>query len=162
MATPKRIDVSCLTDAEWALVADLFEVSGGRGVPPCHSRRTLLEACCYGLLKLECSPVDLPLDFAYTLLEELTINTRTKPMGLVPALLIICGPVAIMVLLSSRYPTMIERRVEANNRAKAAYVKPEPVETTLELITPDGKRISLEECRRAGGSCSPALGKPAG
>lgn len=43
---PEQRYPSCLTDAEWALVADLFETQGGRGVPPRHSRRTLLEACC--------------------------------------------------------------------------------------------------------------------
>lgn len=36
-----------LTDAEWALVADLFEHRGGRGKPPIHDRRVLLNACCY-------------------------------------------------------------------------------------------------------------------
>ncbi len=42
---PEQRYPSCLTDAKWALVADLFEAQGGRGVPPRHSRRTLLEAC---------------------------------------------------------------------------------------------------------------------
>jgi putative transposase len=36
-----------LTDAEWALVADLFERAGGRGAPPTHERRVLVNACCY-------------------------------------------------------------------------------------------------------------------
>jgi transposase len=36
-----------LTDAEWALVADLFERKGGRGAPPTHARRLLLNACLY-------------------------------------------------------------------------------------------------------------------
>jgi putative transposase len=37
-----------LTDAEWALVADLFEHHrGGRGAPPTHERRVLVNACCY-------------------------------------------------------------------------------------------------------------------
>jgi transposase len=36
-----------LTDAEWALVSDLFERHGGRGAPPTHSRRVLLNACIY-------------------------------------------------------------------------------------------------------------------
>lgn len=44
---PEQLYPSCLTDTEWALVADLFESQGGRGVPPLHSRRTLLEALCY-------------------------------------------------------------------------------------------------------------------
>lgn len=36
-----------LTDAEWQLVADLFERQGGRGAPPTHERRALVDACCY-------------------------------------------------------------------------------------------------------------------
>lgn len=36
-----------LTDAEWALVCDLFERDGGRGAPPTHPRRALLNACMY-------------------------------------------------------------------------------------------------------------------
>ncbi|RMH64828.1 MAG: IS5 family transposase [Bacteroidetes bacterium] len=36
-----------LTDAEWALVAELFERRGGRGAPPVHDRRELLNACMY-------------------------------------------------------------------------------------------------------------------
>ncbi|MCY1258342.1 hypothetical protein D9M69_101570 [compost metagenome] len=44
---PEKRYPICLTDAEWALVADPFEPRGGCGVPPRHSRRTLLKACCY-------------------------------------------------------------------------------------------------------------------
>jgi len=36
-----------LTDAEWALVADLFERNGGRGAPPKHSRKSMVDACAY-------------------------------------------------------------------------------------------------------------------
>jgi transposase len=38
-----------LTDAEWALVADLFERDGKRGAPPRYERRTMVDACCYAL-----------------------------------------------------------------------------------------------------------------
>ncbi|MGS0755512.1 IS5 family transposase [Roseateles sp. GG27B] len=38
-----------LTDAEWALVADLFERNGRRGAPPHYERRHMLNACCYAL-----------------------------------------------------------------------------------------------------------------
>ena len=38
-----------LTDAEWALVADLFEREGGRGAPPRFERRHMVNACCYAL-----------------------------------------------------------------------------------------------------------------
>ena len=38
-----------LTDAEWALVADLFERDGKRGAPPRFERRTVVNACCYAL-----------------------------------------------------------------------------------------------------------------
>lgn len=36
-----------LTDAEWALVHDLFERSGARGKPGTHARRDLVNACMY-------------------------------------------------------------------------------------------------------------------
>jgi len=38
-----------LTDAEWALVADLFERDGQRGAPPRYARRQMVNACCYAL-----------------------------------------------------------------------------------------------------------------
>lgn len=38
-----------LTDAEWALVADLFEREGGRGTPARYERRRIVNACCYTL-----------------------------------------------------------------------------------------------------------------
>jgi transposase len=38
-----------LTDAEWALVADLFERTGGRGTPASYERRHMVNACCYAL-----------------------------------------------------------------------------------------------------------------
>jgi putative transposase len=38
-----------LTDAEWELVADLFEREGKRGAPPRFERRHMVNACCYAL-----------------------------------------------------------------------------------------------------------------
>src|SRR5258706_14638418 len=38
-----------LTDAEWALVGDLFEREGQRGVPPRYERRHMVNASCYAL-----------------------------------------------------------------------------------------------------------------
>lgn len=38
-----------LTDAEWALVAELFEHDGQRGAPPRYARRHVVNACCYAL-----------------------------------------------------------------------------------------------------------------
>lgn len=38
-----------LTDAEWALVADLFERDGQRGAPSRYERRHMVNACCYAL-----------------------------------------------------------------------------------------------------------------
>ncbi len=38
-----------VTDAEWALVADLFEREGQRGAPPRYARREMLNACTYAL-----------------------------------------------------------------------------------------------------------------
>jgi putative transposase len=38
-----------LTDAEWALVAELFEREGQRGAPARYKRRQMVNACCYAL-----------------------------------------------------------------------------------------------------------------
>ena len=38
-----------LTDAEWALVGDLFERPGQRGAPARYERRRMVNACCYAL-----------------------------------------------------------------------------------------------------------------
>ena len=43
---PEQTYPSCLTDAEWALVEDLFDNAGGRGTPPRYARRLLVDACC--------------------------------------------------------------------------------------------------------------------
>lgn len=51
-----------LTDAEWALVADLFERNGGRGAPPVHSRRLLVNACLY-VVRTGCAWRLLPKSF---------------------------------------------------------------------------------------------------
>lgn len=52
-----------LTDAEWALVADLFErPAGGRGMPPRLERRLMVEACCY-VLRTGCAWRLLPSTF---------------------------------------------------------------------------------------------------
>lgn len=61
---PEQRYPSCLTDGEWNLVADLFEREGHRGKPPRHSRRQLLEACCY-VVRTGCSWRMLPLEFPH-------------------------------------------------------------------------------------------------
>jgi transposase len=61
---PEQSYPSGLTDAEWALVADLFEQEGGRGKPPRHLRRNLLEACCY-VVRSGCSWRMLPHHFPH-------------------------------------------------------------------------------------------------
>lgn len=53
---------SSLTDAEWALVADLFDSSSSRGTPPKYSRRLLLDACFY-VVRTGCSWRMLPKEF---------------------------------------------------------------------------------------------------
>ncbi|KOR49982.1 transposase [Xanthomonas oryzae] len=45
--TPEQAYPSCLIDAAWELVKDIFENEGGRGSPPRISRRVLVDACCY-------------------------------------------------------------------------------------------------------------------
>lgn len=59
---PEQTYPSCLTDAEWALVCDLFENSGGRGLPPRVSRRLLVDACCY-VVRTGCAWRMLPTHF---------------------------------------------------------------------------------------------------
>jgi putative transposase len=51
-----------LTDAEWALVGDLFERGGQRGAPPRYERRTVVNACCY-VLRTGCAWRLLPKSF---------------------------------------------------------------------------------------------------
>jgi putative transposase len=51
-----------LTDAEWALVADLFTHAGQRGAPPRYERRTVVNACCY-VLRTGCAWRLLPKSF---------------------------------------------------------------------------------------------------
>jgi putative transposase len=52
-----------LTDAEWALAAELFEPPAGRrGRPPRHPRRAMVEACCY-VLRSGCAWHLLPKSF---------------------------------------------------------------------------------------------------
>lgn len=54
---------SSLTDAEWALAADLFEPPpGARGRPPSYDRRVMLDACCY-VLRTGCAWTLLPTSF---------------------------------------------------------------------------------------------------
>jgi len=55
---------SSLTDAEWALVKDLFEPEGGRGVPAKVPRRALVDACCY-VVRSGCAWRLLPKDFPH-------------------------------------------------------------------------------------------------
>jgi putative transposase len=51
-----------LTDAEWALVADLFERQGGRGKPATHTRKHMVDACCY-VVRTGCAWRLLPKSF---------------------------------------------------------------------------------------------------
>lgn len=59
---PEQTYPSCLTDAEWALVEDLFDSDGGRGTPPQYPRRLLVDACCYAV-RTGCSWRMLPTGF---------------------------------------------------------------------------------------------------
>lgn len=54
---------SSLTDAEWALILDLFEsAQGARGRPAKYDRRTMVDACCY-VLRTGCGWALLPKSF---------------------------------------------------------------------------------------------------
>jgi transposase len=61
---PEQSYPSSLTDAEWALVKDLFESEGKQGVPPTVSRRALVDACCY-VVRTGCAWRLLPQDFPH-------------------------------------------------------------------------------------------------
>lgn len=61
---PEQRYPSCLTDAEWALIGDLFERSKGQGLPPTHSRRLMVDACCY-VVRSGCSWRLLPSEFPH-------------------------------------------------------------------------------------------------
>jgi transposase len=61
---PEQRYPSCLTDAEWALVSDLFDRPNAQGVPPSHSRRLMVDACCYAV-RTGCSWRMLPSDFPH-------------------------------------------------------------------------------------------------
>lgn len=61
---PEQTYPSCLTDAEWALVRDIFErEAGGRGLPPRVDRRRLVNACIY-VVRTGCPWRMLPKEFA--------------------------------------------------------------------------------------------------
>jgi putative transposase len=51
-----------LTDAEWALVAELFDWDGGPGKPPRHGRRAVVDACFY-VVRTGCAWRLLPKSF---------------------------------------------------------------------------------------------------
>src|SRR5881394_3219336 len=51
-----------LTDAEWALVADLFERHGERGAPAKHARKSIVDACFY-IVRSGCAWRLLPKSF---------------------------------------------------------------------------------------------------
>jgi len=54
---------SSLTNAEWELAADLFELpEGGRGRPAKYERRLMVDACCY-VLRTGCAWTMLPKSF---------------------------------------------------------------------------------------------------
>lgn len=55
---------SSLTDAEWALVCDLFDPPGQPGRPPVHDRRQILDACLY-VVRTGCAWRMLPHDFPH-------------------------------------------------------------------------------------------------
>jgi transposase len=51
-----------LTDTEWALVAAVFDETSGRGKPPMHARRAVVDACCY-VVRTGCAWRLLPKSF---------------------------------------------------------------------------------------------------
>jgi transposase len=61
---PEQRYASCLKDAEWALVGDLFDRPDRQGLPPTHSRRLMVDACCY-VVRTGCAWRMLPSEFPH-------------------------------------------------------------------------------------------------
>ncbi|RMQ50870.1 hypothetical protein ALQ04_01822 [Pseudomonas cichorii] len=62
-------------------------------------------------------------------------------MGVIGVLIAILLPVGLLIVISSKYPTMIERRMEARDREQATSVMPRQSQTTIEIIKPDGTQM---------------------
>ncbi|WP_024645384.1 hypothetical protein [Pseudomonas syringae] len=75
------------------------------------------------------------------------MDKRKEWLEVLRALILILAPVGLFIFIASRYPSMIERRIEARASEQAVRVRPAPVESTLEIIMPDGKRMSEKEVR---------------
>lgn len=67
---------------------------------------------------------------------------KRRAQGDAGAIVLVFLSVAAICLLASRYPSMIERRVEAR-KAQQQAVQPERrvSETTVEILLPDGRRL---------------------
>lgn len=59
---PEQSYPSCLTNAEWVMIEDLFDNAGKRGTPPEYARRALVDACCY-VVRTGCAWRMLPKEF---------------------------------------------------------------------------------------------------
>lgn len=59
--------------------------------------------------------------------------------GVLKALAMIVTPVAVLVIAASKYPTMIERRIEQNKKSREALAPVTAKTTTIEIISPDPK-----------------------
>ena len=62
--TPEQQYPSCLTDTEWSLVCDLFDRVDAQGLPPTHSRRLMVDACCY-VVRTGCAWRMLPKEYPH-------------------------------------------------------------------------------------------------
>lgn len=67
---------------------------------------------------------------------------KRRAQGDSGVILLVFLSVAALLMLASRYPSMIERRVEAR-KAQQQAVQPERrvTETTVEIMLPDGRRL---------------------
>lgn len=55
-------------------------------------------------------------------------------------------PVAAITFVASHYPSAIERRAMANKeRGQAIQLPPKSIGTELEIILPNGRRLTAEE-----------------
>nr|WP_314482522.1 hypothetical protein [uncultured Pseudomonas sp.] len=67
---------------------------------------------------------------------------KRRSSGGAGGILIVLLAVMVLMLLASRYPSMIERRVEARKaEQRSAQPQRRVTETTVEVLLPDGRRL---------------------
>ena len=108
-----------LTDAEWVLVADLFERQGGRGTPPKYARKQMVDACIY-IVRTGCAWRLLPKSFppwhgAFT--RPLVVGRRRASSKLCTIDCVRCGATAWDVTRNPPPRSSMHKAREARRKA---------------------------------------------